>query len=635
MRTSFQSHRPTRPLPAPKKRPMAKGEIWFVDASKGDDGGAGDKKAPWRSIGKALENVQPGGTVCLRGGVYYERVTCKARGTPGKPVIVRSFPGELAIIDGGYREFVEEPSNAWQEVAGGVAGEFQSVNVYPELAAVPGEKHYVFAGGVFAKEVRVLGNFADSMVPLHGYALRSDLQAQSGYWLVKNKVSKEEGVYCGPGVWFNLETKRVHIRLAHTKLPAMGEHNYVGVTDPRKVPLVIGGADVPLFLDGARHVRIQDLAVRGTRSHTVSLSGCEDIEFDNVEMYGGCPAMYVRTTSGLRMTNCALRGVSAPWSSRSTIKYRGNASYLFVATGETPQNQNFEIAYSEFTDCHDGAAIGSVKGLRFHHNLVDNFNDDGLYLTLWRDRPGEDIHIYQNRISRCLSSLAFAQFGKGIKNEIGPPIYIYRNIFDLREPVHYGHPRDEKFRYTHPGRVGADHGGPIWDPLYFYHNTIIAQQARALSGLNDHTSGSSRRVFNNIIVQLEGLPPLRFPRSDQDFQSDGNLYWSTSDGPGFTGDFFARYRASKPFVQSKERYPPGFTANDKFGDPLFLSFEGDWRKPHDTRLKKGSPAIDAGVELSEDWPDSVRSEDRGKPDIGAFPSKAQPLGIGVNGRIRV
>ncbi|MDP6361231.1 MAG: hypothetical protein QF473_39320, partial [Planctomycetota bacterium] len=123
-------------------------------------------------------------------------------------------------------------------------------------------------------------------------------------------------------------------------------------------------------------------------------------------------------------------------------------------------------------------------------------------------------------------------------------------------------------------------------------------------------------------------------RSDQDFQSDGNLYWSTSDGPAFTGDFFARYRASKPFVQSKERYPPGFTANDKFGDPLFLSFAGDWRKPHDTRLKKGSPAIDAGVELSEHWPDSVRSEDQGKPDIGAFPLKARPWGIGVNGRIR-
>jgi hypothetical protein len=30
---------------------------------------------------------------------------------------------------------------------------------------------------------------------------------------------------------------------------------------------------------------------------------------------------------------------------------------------------------------NDGPFIGTAGDLRFHHNLVDNFNDDGVYLT--------------------------------------------------------------------------------------------------------------------------------------------------------------------------------------------------------------------------------------------------------------
>ena len=266
---------------------------------------------------------------------------------------------------------------------------------------------------------------------------------------------------------------------------------------------------------------------------------------------------------------------------------------------------------------------------------MDNFNDDGIYLTLWRDRPGEDIHIYQNRISRCLSSLAFAESGRGVKNEISEGVYVYRNLFDLREPVHYGHPRDAAYRYTSPGRVGADHGGPIWDPLFFYHNTIIGQRTVAFSGLSDHTRGTSRRVFNNVLVQIEGLPGLRLPRANDDFQADANLYWSTTAGPGSKGDFFAKFRASKAFEQSKQRYAPGFTTHGRFGNPRFASFSDDWREADDVRLQPASPAIDAGIELPKGWPDPLRASDKGAPDIGVIPFGAKPWGVGINGRVAV
>ena len=44
---------------------------------------------------------------------------------------------------------------------------------------------------------------------------------------------------CGPGVWYDMKTGRIHARLGHTNLAHLGDQNYRGETDPRKLPLVI------------------------------------------------------------------------------------------------------------------------------------------------------------------------------------------------------------------------------------------------------------------------------------------------------------------------------------------------------------------------------------------------------------
>jgi len=55
-------------------------------------------------------------------------------------------------------------------------------------------------------------------------------------------------VYCGPGIWYDKDRGRIHVRLAHTniRLPEEAQHtvvNYRGERDPRRLPLVIA----PLF----------------------------------------------------------------------------------------------------------------------------------------------------------------------------------------------------------------------------------------------------------------------------------------------------------------------------------------------------------------------------------------------------
>ena len=143
-------------------------------------------------------------------------------------------------------------------------------------------------------------------------------------------------------------------------------------------------------------------------------------------------------TRGLRLLHSGLRGISAPWSWRATEKYRGISAYLFISDGRESQNRDLELAHSEFTDCQDGLILGTAHDLSFHHNLVDNFSDDALYLTAPRGRAGRNLRIFQNRISRCLSCFAFAGWGLGQEDV---ETYIFRNVFDLRAPVHYEEPR--------------------------------------------------------------------------------------------------------------------------------------------------------------------------------------------------
>jgi hypothetical protein len=622
---AFRSHPPVRPLPRASDRPAARGPGYLVDPVKGKDTNDGSPQSPWKTLAHAVARLKPGDTLYLH-GTFYEHVTLSASGTAEKPITIRSAPGEMAVLDGGLRDFFESPQTAWEPFPGGAKGEYRSVRTYS------------LAGK--GKGVVVRGNFGDSMVPLHGYRFLIDFRSDNPYWNIGNKLNTEKGIWCGPGLWYEPESKRIHVRLAHLDLKSFGKDTYRGETDPRKLPLVVAGHEPVLRIDRARHLRIQDLVVRGAAGHTVEIYNAGNIQLDGVTIYGGAPAVHIKSTSGLRLYRCAVRGLSAPWSSRASHKYRSNAPYLLVVAGDLPQSRDFEFSYSEFTDNHDGLIIGTLKGLKFHHNLVDHFDDDGLYLTLGRPVPPEGIHIYQNVLSRCLTTFAFAQSGGPGKNTVGPGVYIYRNILDLRRGTLGGPPTsaeaDAKTSladWWRGSRPAGDHGSPIWEPMFIYHNTVLCGEPAFRNyygaGLGGHTRGSKRRVFNNIFVQLQGNPGLVFPAVGDDLETGGNLLWGVKDGPAVKGDFFAAFRKSKVFEASRKAHPPGWGTGDLFADPKFVHLPADASATADLRLKPGSPAVDAGVKLPEDWPDPLRKQDRGKPDIGALPLGSEPLRVGT------
>jgi hypothetical protein len=590
---TYVSHPPIRALPTPSDRPMDEGPAYFVDPN-GSDANDGSKGHPWKTLRHAIARLRPGHTLYLREGIHWAygqvNIGPENSGRPGAPVTIRSYPGELAVVDFGIREFFEDPASAWEPYTEGVPGEYRSTRTYLDPPLSRG----------------LSGNFGDSMVPLFRYIFIEDLRSENEHARrgLPGQQHDPEGLYSGPGIFWDEATGRVHARLRHTTIEARGDANYRGETDPRKIPLIIArvGDAARFRIAGARHVRILDLVIRGSDRSTVAVARSTDIDLEGLWIYGGAPALSINGTN-VRVLHSKIRGFDAPWHSRYHDKYRANAGYISMLAGT-----DLEIAYNEFTDNHDGIRFGMGDGVwaedvEFHHNLVSNMNDDCLFLPT--RRPTGVLQIYQNIVSGCGTALSHAGGGDRAVAAEGAGTYVYRNVFDLRRLPYKNPPFSDRPNRneegTYDSKLAGAHGDPsIWPATYFYHNTVTSWNGSEQGGayaleMSTKTGATIRRVFNNIFIQTERKPGQRLPPPGHDFEASGNLFWGLRAGAS------------------------GSHPGDVYADPQFIAFTDNWRDPTDFGLQARSPAIDAGVEIPASWPDPLRASDESAPDIGAFP----------------
>lgn len=624
-----------RPAPA-LGRARTDGPARFVDARAGHDDAAGTEAAPWRTLRHALGQLAPGDTLYLRGGVYYENVYLALTGTAERPITLQSFPGEAAVIDGGVREFVESPATAWEPFSGGGAGEFRSVRRFPN------ERHF-------------LGSFADSRIGLQSYYHAIDLRADNELvdWEDWNRTQETDlrPLYCGPGLWLDRQSGHLHVRLAPTHLPSPVP-NYAGESDPRRVPLHLAPfRSTPLHLDRAEHVRLRDLEIRGAGYVAVLLDHAVDVSFDNVTIWAGAYGLRATATGPLRVERCGLYGNVAPWTFRgdgSKRDYPGrphrNLSRLNthalveIESGRessvyaTPQNDRWEFAWCDFTDAHDGVYLGGIH-VRFHHNLLDNLQDDGLYLSPMYlrhrlDKTDPQIRIEQNLFRGMLTALAFG----GPEPATRDQVFVTRNVFDLRHAVPTGRPTKMRPEPGYSfGKVIGDHGSPPWSAMSIYHNTFVMREPSrdaAMGTYGSNGAGHPRRVFNNLFLHAGRLPGLLPPDPQHNAAADGDWFWVLPASPGAppmepnATAFFARFRSSPQFAASKTLYAEGSLTNGQVADPRLRRLSMDARDEADFRLAPDSPTLDAGVRLPGDWPDPLREVDAGRPDLGALPRDA-------------
>lgn len=197
------------------------------------------------------------------------------------------------------------------------------------------------------------------------------------------------------------------------------------------------------------------------------------------------------------------------------MKYYGTASYQLVFQNSQPVNENIELAWCEFTDDHDCAFLRYVRNLQFHHNFVDNFNDDGL--ECGPKLRSHSIYIYQNRIGACLGVFQQHEIDKDESpagHDAGSGVHVYRNVFDQRPGVYYHLPAkpEPAGEFLHSeGHFISDHGGPVFPVMRVYHNTVLRREPvfrdYFLFGLGaTGLKNTERDVFNNLFVQMERVP---------------------------------------------------------------------------------------------------------------------------------
>ncbi len=637
------SHPPLRVPLFSQESALPEGMFYCVDPLMGDDDASGAQDQPWKSIQASLDKLRPGDTLLLRGGIYFETVYCSIVGQPGLPITIRSYPGEVAILDGSLPEFQNDPATAWEPAER--VGEYRSTREYRNIRDV-------------------LGLFADSHIGLQTYWHRDHLLAENELAGVNPETGVEEPYYCGPGLYYDKTTGRIHIRLAPTRLNSPFFDDYCGPTDPRELPLVITPfRRSPLHLDQAMHLRFRDLIVRGGGYNTLLMHFAVDVAFEYVTIYGGTYCIRSKNSGPIKIEHCGVYGQIPPWGFRTenclttfdhlyydpftqpplprserNIARLPTHALLVTEGGEEsdvfffPSNNHWEVSYCEFADSHDGLYFNG-QNMWLHHCWIHDMQDDVVYLSNpTPTRVCDDVHISQNYLSHCM--LPFGGHTRGCK---AGELHIYGNVVDMRAPTRFDRPTFEQpeGRMQFPNQIGSfflihglnDLQG--MENIGFYHNTVLITSHYAGNTTSWLFPETVRSLYNNIFVYYRGWPQTdKLRPALGPVHLDGNLHWSPL--PKEEDSWLQTIRSSPQAVTETLLWKgDAWDRHSREGDPCFYRFDPLSPDGFDGRLQRESLAIDLAVDFPQRH--LLRNGVAG-PHAGAFQDD-QPLMVGIDARV--
>jgi hypothetical protein len=669
-------------------RASATGKECFVSVT-GSDANSGTLARPFRTIAKGVSAVQAGDVLSLLGGVFVESVAiANKHGTALRPIVIRSYPGERAFIDGSLSDFRTLNNEDWvpagsddlgvphadefvsrTSVTGFVRGAFLDRHPYTRLITYSRLEDLRAPGDTFAR--------LSPDDPLGHDVFDCDTSTAcvpAGY--------RYPWVYMGPGIWVDPDVsptnpKPVHIRLSHTSNSVPGLADYAGDVDPRRLRLAVAIKPMhALRITDSSHLRFERLGVRFGGDVTVMVRNTTGLLFDHVEVWASSNGIRTGDNDGLTFQHCDFNGGRPSWffrddgkrlywllDGRTGVAVKNTLGEQTIGSLVIPSRLDFgtTIHHSEFHSGHDLYLGGS--NVDFHHNWIHDLNDEGLVLDAYGK---QNVLVHHNVISKTLSAFSFASQATGSLNAIGGPFFIYRNLVDLREPIAGYRPSAfndvDVWRYGSAFKSNGEDG-----PYAVFQNTFLvwAQTGDASYMHYWNLRGNHlRRAFNNIFVAIDpdpaaNRPITMVPSPLFPAQTDGNVYYriaqsstklfknlpySSQQQSGPEGAFdclYGCYKAligSRLFEHSRRQYAPGFEANSIDGDPKFrrLGADGVFRKTDDLRIQSLSPALNAGIALPDDLackddPPHCGAPPVGAPDIGSYRG-AEPHRVGIDGR---
>ena len=671
----------------------------------------GTFEEPLGSIQQAVDELAAGDVLILRAGNYAEDVKiANKEGTADAPILIRPYGRELVNIDGSHPKDIHgQPANfrignndQWVAATDPDAhpDEYVSTRSFPVVGDQDLVKHGAFVDREPYTRLITYARIEDlravnetfgrlpldhHLPPLPGLPVVDDDDHPVTVTPINGTQAQQfkfPWVYMGPGLYFDEESGKIHIRLSHTANRIPGLADYDGGTDPRHVRLAISRfLPGPFAVENCNFLRVEHITMRFGGSQTVRINESNDIEFNHVRVQAGSDGIRMGTNNHrVVLRHCEFTGGIPPWMFRSDIK----EEYRFLKNGQVLENRlgagtskalmfgvatdvDTMIHHCEFVDGHDLSLFG--QGTTFRHNWVHNMHDDALILD-----AGDvtDLNVFRNVIMTALEVMSFA--GK----QPGGTRRIHRNLIDLRSPIAGIRPRpadhlltgDDNNRDGSVFRFGQLYkSNPPDGPLDFFQNTCLVREQVGRAGIQhfNNSKGGVRRSFNNIFVDVtpsqsrpDGYATAFLPSPTFRGPTDGNCYYQRGstgipllrnngydiDGQGHLSDTFASLAAyytgtgarptpSSHFENSKVLYPPGFESNSIDIDPLLRRFAADGAPQFDDDLRprEDSPARQHGLDLASP---TIGIDDplapAGLPDMGYAQVAEPPLQVGVDGR---
>lgn len=118
----------------------AAASVWYV-ATNGSDASPGDGSLarPFATLARAFQAAHAGDHIVLRGGTYYQgEIQPASSGSAVAPIVVKSYPGESAILDG-----ADTAAHTWQSAETGIYRTTVSA-ADPHLLTCDGERLFPY-----------------------------------------------------------------------------------------------------------------------------------------------------------------------------------------------------------------------------------------------------------------------------------------------------------------------------------------------------------------------------------------------------------------------------------------------------------------------------------------------------------
>ncbi|MBS7642184.1 MAG: right-handed parallel beta-helix repeat-containing protein [Candidatus Bathyarchaeia archaeon] len=345
------------------------GRVFYVSPD-GDDRNPGSFEQPWRTISRAVSELQPGDTLYLRGGVYYVNGTVDVAisGLPDRYITIKGYPDEIATLYGSDRSILDGRVE-WIEYREGVY--FLDVRREPTYIAQGVERLY------------------------HYTSLEDLLAARVGY----------------RGGWFyDSSTGRLYIATLD------GAH-------PSRVELHVSFVDYLIRISG-NYVRIADIEVAYASCGVAVRRGYRGCIIE------GCHIHNVNTGILLsqRVADCIIQNnviwdtgiIKWPWDMVKGTEAEGSGvSLSHAGSGNVVRFNRIEglfngIAASSWGDLYNTTIIRDTD---IHDNYIANVGDDGLE----PEGSGINFRMWNNFIVNSLCAISLAPITYG-------PIYVFRNI---------------------------------------------------------------------------------------------------------------------------------------------------------------------------------------------------------------